>query len=355
MAVLNPGGRDPDQVFPDFAGVPAAGQPPIRDGGSTVTDRRYSPTVTDGGDGSTVIDRRYSGAHPPVNYHAYAACTGGGFYRSAAAIPGDCRSVIILLRRDLRPAAAALRALRRRGAAVAIAWKETGRHQIAEHLADPRHLAQFRELCRAADAALASTPDAVEVYRAAGARAVEFIPTPYPADDARWDFGRPVAARRGVMIGTRDWDVPSRNHAAALLIATGFGQPITVVNFDGRRGRRRIAAVGAADSAPVTIVEERFAYRDYLRLLAGHRLVFQFDRSGVPGQVAGDALLCGVPCVGGDGAIDRILLPDGADPRALLADDAYYLATVAAIRCRAAEQLSFAVVARRLAAFFGGL
>ena len=40
LAVLNPGGRDPQQSFPDGAGTP---------------DEKL---------------------HPPVNYHAFAACTG---------------------------------------------------------------------------------------------------------------------------------------------------------------------------------------------------------------------------------------------------------------------------------------
>jgi len=40
--------------------------------------------------------------------------------------------------------------------------------------------------------------------------------------------------------------------------------------------------------------------------VARHKIVLQLDRSHVPGQVAGDALLCRIPCVGGDGAIERI-------------------------------------------------
>jgi hypothetical protein len=40
--------------------------------------------------------------------------------------------------------------------------------------------------------------------------------------------------------------------------------------------------------------------------VARHKIIFQLDRSRVPGQVAGDALLCRSVCVGGDGAIERI-------------------------------------------------
>ena len=36
----------------------------------------------------------------------------------------------------------------------------------------------------------------------------------------------------------------------------------------------------------------------------------RFDQSRVPGQVAGDALLCGVPTIGGNGAIEREIVPE---------------------------------------------
>ena len=60
LAVLNPRGNDPEQSFADFAGVP---------GGR---------------------------AHPPVNHHAYAACTGGSFHKSISSLPPG--PVLMLLR-----------------------------------------------------------------------------------------------------------------------------------------------------------------------------------------------------------------------------------------------------------------
>ena len=46
----------------------------------------------------------------------------------------------------------------------------------------------------------------------------------------------------GIFVGTREWDVPSRNHFVALLIARQLchatGEPVTVVNLDGYKGRR---------------------------------------------------------------------------------------------------------------------
>ena len=55
-----------------------------------------------------------------------------------------------------------------------------------------------------------------------------FIPTPYPLHDPRWDFSRPFGERSGIFIGTREWNVPSRQHLAALVLALGLGEPVTV-------------------------------------------------------------------------------------------------------------------------------
>ena len=44
--------------------------------------------------------------------------------------------------------------------------------------------------------------------------------------------------------------------------------------------------------------------------MASHRLVLQFDQSSVPGQVAGDSLLCRIPTVGGNGAVEQLAFPE---------------------------------------------
>jgi hypothetical protein len=343
LAVLNPGGSDRDQGFSSGAGSPA------------------------------------DAGHPPVNYHAYAACTGGGFYQSAAAIPAAGQPVLLLLRQRLKPAWKALRQLQANGHPVALSLKESGLHQVADFLRDAGRLALFRELCAAADLCLASTPELVPVYEGAGARRVVFIPTPYPVDVPAWNFQQTEPTPSGLFIGTREWEVPSRNHAAALLAARGIaestGASVTVVNPDGRRGRRRLAALGfelvAWDEAvprhgsqPILrVIEGRLPYPAYLKVIAAHRVVFQLDRSAVPGQVAGDALLCRVPCVGGDGAVERIAFPEfcghGRDTaalttlaRLLLRDAAAWEQAVHASQALACERLSFQTGASLLSAAF---
>jgi len=91
--------------------------------------------------------------------------------------------------------------------------------------------------------------------------------------------------------------------------------------------------------------------------------VLQLDRSHVPGQVAGDALLCRIPCVGGDGAIERIAFSKtcGQDRSIteiasmaldLLRNAGLCAAIVAESQERALERLSFQAVRSQLAEFF---
>src|SRR5678815_886145 len=123
VAVLNPRGNDPDQLFPDIAGAP--------------DERR----------------------HAPVNYHGFAACTGSGFFKDPNSIPEDTRAVILLLTHDLGRANMAMTRLRREKKLIALAWKEAGAHQVAEQLSTPRSVELFRDLCERCDGAIAATPD----------------------------------------------------------------------------------------------------------------------------------------------------------------------------------------------------
>jgi hypothetical protein len=249
--------------------------------------------------------------------------------------------------------------------------KETGLHQIAEQLRDSTKLARFLRIVNRADGCIAATPEAADFYRAirGSADRVAFIPTPYPIDDRRWDFSRPIGERLGIFIGTREWNVLSRNHLGALLVARRLseqtGEPVTVFNFDRRKGARLLAGIGF-DSEKLRVLERKLSYPNYLREIARHKIVLQLDISFVPGQVAGDALLCRVPCVGGNGAIDRLAFPDtcgfarsiedvGKTALRLLADRAHYQESVAAMAAVASRHLSFNMAAEELKSFFGRL
>jgi len=330
LTVLNPGGRDDSQEFPDGAGETAL-------------------------------------PHPPTNFHAYAACTRGSFRRETKDAIAQNTPVLVLLRADFSASARALETLQNAGRFAAVSLKETGLHQIADQLQDSTRLARFARIAQKADACLAPTLEAADLFRALrGDDRAAFIPTPYPVDDPRWDFSRPIEQRSGIFIGTREWDVPSRNHLAALIAARRLsettGEHVTVFDYEGRKGARLLLELGFADGK-LRVLNKKLSYPDYLREMARHKIVLQLDTSFVPGQVAGDALLCRVPCAGGNGAIDRIAFPETCGfarsiseveqlASRLLSDREFYQQTTAALIPAASKTLGFGTIAKELEAFF---
>jgi hypothetical protein len=320
FAVLNPAGRDQTRVFPQGAGLPS------------------------------------DSGHPPVNYHGYAACCQGGFYREWEAVPDAVRCVLVLLRKDgLSQALRAVRKLRKRGKRVVISWKESGLPQVARVLAKPSLLQKFRAICGEVDGFISSTTQLVPLYQSARCGRGGFVPTPYPIEESAWDFSLPLRERRGIFIGTREFGVPSRNHFLAISSILDLRQPITVINTEGWTGARLLRAI----SRDLHVISGKLPYQEYLWLMARHRIVFQLDRSSVPGQVAGDALLCRLPCIGGDGAVDRLAFPDlcgvslNGEPAVklaerLLSDDDYYADSIEKSRELALERLSFSRVRHQL-------
>lgn len=165
LTVLNPGGRDPEQDF------------------------------------SLGNDAADEARHAPVNFHGYAASTRGLFARDLRRAAAAGRPVLLLLRGDFKESQRALALLKKRGLPVAVSLKETGPHQIARQLTDAKRARRFREIVQAADSCLAATPEALPFYQRG-----DFIPTPYPIADPRWDFSRPAEERRGIFVGTREWE-----------------------------------------------------------------------------------------------------------------------------------------------------
>jgi hypothetical protein len=333
LTVLNPAGRDPQHQF-------------------------------------DVLPPPGEGAHPPINFHAFAACTSGTFHSNARSAIAEDTPVLLLLRSDFRASERALSDLKKQGRTVAVSLKETGLHQIAQQLCDGAKLARFMKIVAEANGCIATTPEAAEIYQRVRFKrdpaTVAFMPTPYPVEDQRWNFSLRPAEQSGIFVGTREWDVPSRNHFAALLVARQLceatGEGVAVVNLDGYKGRRLLGNLRFPEGK-LRLIEKWKSYPDYLRDVARHKIVLQLDRSHVPGQVAGDALLCRIPCVGGDGAIERIAftktcgegrtiteigsmaldLLKNADLRAMIVTESQQ---------RALEQLSFQAVRSQLAKFF---
>ncbi|HZR78582.1 MAG TPA: hypothetical protein VFA58_05200 [Chthoniobacterales bacterium] len=311
--------------------------------------------------------------HPPVNLHAFAACTGGSFHRAPKNAIAENRPILLVLRGNFRASERALAECHNEKRIVAIALKETGLHQIAEQLRDRKRLARFKKIVELADGCIATTPEAAEIYRRLRPErdpsTVAFIPTPYPLEDVRWQFTIPPSEQRGIFVGTREWNVPSRNHLNALLLAreilAASGEPVTVFNLDGRKGEKLLDELNFPPEK-LRIHDKREPYADYLREIARHKIVLQLDRSRVPGQVAGDALLARTICVGGDGAIDRLAFPNYCGEGRttaqlktiaieLLKNTAERAKAIVETHWRAAERISFQAVQKQLAYFFDRL
>ncbi|MBU6302678.1 MAG: hypothetical protein KGS60_14080 [Verrucomicrobia bacterium] len=330
LAVLNPGGRDAMIDYGDGPGIPG------------------------------------SGLHPPVNFHAYAAATRGAFCDAVEQVLDGRRfgHCLVLLRRRLRPCLEAVRRLQGAGLKVWVAWKECSPFQIAAQLEEPKLWGLYEEVLGLSDAVV--TPTLGPPPLPPNLREPRFlqIPTPYPVDLPAWDFSCAPGDRRGIFLGTRELFTASRNHLAALStalrVARRTGTHVTVINADKSRGRRLLDAVGRGVPAErFRIIESRLPYPEYLRRMAAHRVVFQLDRGGVPGQVAGDALLCRTVCVGGNSAIEQLAFPAESHPNlsdadaasrleALLTDETVYRAAIESSQQRALQNLSFATVAQQV-------
>ncbi len=279
--------------------------------------------------------------HPPINYWAWAAATRGRFHKMPDTVEGDADAVVVLLRWRGLTNLRAVRQLKARGLRVFVSWKESGAAQIEKQLRWPWRRSALRKVLKIADGAIATTEPGLAHYREYGlpAERVHFIPTPYPFDQPGWDFALPLPERSGILVGSRQFDVAARRHAEALTlagrVARAAGCGVTVFNLDGEAGRAHVTAL-LGEVRALRWIERRLAYPDYLREMARHRIVVQRDAGWVPGQVAGDALLCGLVNVGGNGAVQRLAFSQTSEPEhhtealfesasKLLTDDAHYL------------------------------
>jgi len=343
LAVATPGGKDGRQVFPRGAGQPG------------------------------------DAGHLPVNFHAYAACTQGSYLSGDAAMPEE-KHVLLLIGSRMERAEALLRRLKAAGKTVVISIKETGLPQVSGHFQKFENWSAFQRLCAAADGAIATTYDTEPLYRAANAKLpVLFLPPPYPVEE--WDLTS--GETRGIFIGTRQLFVTSRCHPLALAlvktVAVELNEPVTVISgrasdlppvkrllnkvVDYSHDWHRRFAEGASQ---VRVIAKQMPALAYLRTMAAHKLVFQLDQSSVPGQVAGDALLCRVPCVGGNGTAERLVFPDLCGhgrttgelldlTRRLLGDSSFREEMIRLSVALAREKMCFSTARRGLEEFFGSL
>jgi hypothetical protein len=153
-----------------------------------------------------------------------------------------------------------------------------------------------------------------------------------------------VEHRHGVFVGTREFKILSRNHAAALLAARQMsdytGARVTVYNSERRKGERLLADFGFVPNR-LRVLKVGASYAEYLRVMAEHKLVFELDTSFVPGRWRATRCSVGFPCVGGNGTVDRLGHPTTCGvgrstaqlmeiAQRLLCEEEFYTETVAA-------------------------
>ncbi len=307
--------------------------------------------------------------HPPINFHAYPAATKGCFAQHTDQVLNKDGIVIVLLRRRMGRALKAIKKLRHSGFTVWITFKETGAHQITSAMSRMGNRAKLEKCIKLADAIVIPSPAARQFFRSLDTKDTPLIdlPTPYPIDHAAWSI-KPSkkALGKGIMIGTREFNVPSRNHAAAIRIAAQVAEKshcqLTIINPKGKKFHDQIAkAVGDLPKKQLHLINRSLPYREYLQLISNHRIVFQLDTSGVPGQVAGDCLLANTLCVGGNGEVESIAFADYAITNddidsgdwmkiliELITDDNVYGEALKNSRSIAASTLSFSAFRQRL-------
>ena len=295
------------------------------------------------------------------------------FHREVRQALAEKNPVLLLIRGNFKKSLRALRECKKQERPVVVSLKEAGMHQVAEQMSNPAMLASFFQIVTQAAGCIATTPETAEIYRRARGQKdesrVAFIPTPYPVEDRNWDFSVTPDKQSGIFVGTREWDVPSRNHFAALLLARELcettGEPVTVFNLDGRKGAALLASLNFP-GGKLRVFEKKKPYPDYLREVARHKIVLQLDQSHVPGQVAGDALLCRTICVGGNGAIEQIAFPKtcgagrtvseiGAIAKELLTNANARGTVFMESQWRSMERLSFEAARKQLSEFFAQL
>ncbi len=338
LAVINPKGRDP---FLDY-----------KDGIDS-----YDPSI-----------------HAPVNFHAYAGATFGAFCDDVSQIIDQkdrFDAVVVLIRRRAWLSLEAAKKLKEAGFIVMAGWKECGHTQITNQLKSVKALRAYQELLLVADGILSPTlawpPRCGEIsYDDFWAKA-RFVATPYPVEYPDWNFSCPLSKKSGIMIGTREFVTLARNHVHAIARAASLAHElnlprVTVVNSERAHGMKKLLELSKAfPENCLQIYEKPLTYLEYMDLLASHRIILQMDRSGVPGQVAGDSLLARTLCAGGSSSLEEIAFKSLSDDgtlrlesvferiKLLMTDDEAYEDEIRSSQDIALKKLSFQAIAHEFA------
>lgn len=317
-----------------------------------------------------------SSGRPLISYGAWAACTDGKIVSDADMLGDDLPDMVIILHRPCRHAhcMSSLRYLQDRGVTTGVCIQEAGMSQIQHDYSDPQRFTGLVEIMRRVDFAVFSSASAKPIGEVITPGRCHLLSPPIPMDDPRWNYLRTApegCERGGILVGTRQMHITSRNHLhgvfAAVSAARDLDVPVTLIERPNQDLVSLLKAVGGVPIRPARPHESlhklgfmvryhlqritpHLAYLDELRK---HKVVFQMDGSAVPGRVAADAVLADIPVVGGNGTNEQIAYPDlPHDPmhasvmvdetKRLFLDEGYFDSIVSKARMIATQKLSYA-------------
>lgn len=262
-----------------------------------------------------------------VGATGFAVASGGGVYGRLDRPDPEIRHVMVAIGRDLKAARQTVIDLRRDGRAVVLTAAEPGAWWYHSVLRDPSALKLLQECGIRASGALTFSADGENFWRSAGIPVSELMPSPLPVgSDEEAPVSEPSEGRWGVFLGTMSWDNPLERHGEALYairdLCGQLQEPLTVVNADGWRGRRRLRQMKFARGM-LRVVEKVPDFAGLRDLISKHKAVFQLDTNRGWGRVGAAAFLAGVPCMGGQGMLEQILFPDDWS-KDLTADQMWY-------------------------------
>jgi len=272
--------------------------------------------------------------HPPTCFHSFAAATNGmvvNLHDSQTDIDKLSSCDMVLIHANVNPLLAidVSYRLKELGKVVLLSYHENIKALNNIHYMWPNYTIEFIETLETGfiDALLFSTPLKGkllwEFISERASKPVEYCPTTCACPRLE-NILTPIDKRKGIIIGTRHFDIEITRNTLQNLILTAklsnqYDVPVTFVfanidpsfshhiddwykvfdkqsNFNLICGNKHI----------VHRVNHILSYLDCVRLISKHRICINLDWAMSQGDVPGDCMWVNVPCIGGNGNIQDI-------------------------------------------------
>lgn len=280
-------------------------------------------------------------------------------------------NIIILVKDTPKAVLPLIKQLKKAGKRVLVGFHENGDYLsqiiISQPSPDEFWLSHFAELVEESDGLYSIMPSKESIFEWFFNKPVFSTLHAAPYDEWRHNFSVPRKDRKGLFLATRTFNqFLRRNTFEGLMIAmTAMSKinnekndtedHVTVVCEDSFHFDR-IFSFFRHKNVPLDVVKGPLPYEDWLKLIAKHKMVFQFDYSNTLGQVAMDAALVDVPCIGSNTEVSRAAITDtlyDADTNLEYLTDYFGRPESSYVVKRVKEKTSFDVLRRDLKLIFG--